>query len=388
MILRPSAAIIAGEWQEGLEFEFDSGALVGIRATSRAADDYVLSPAFVNAHSHLEYRGLQGKLDDEPEFFGWIRRLTELKVAQSDADVRADILVAAQENRATGVALIGEHADRVGSGEAMAAVGLDGIIFQEVITFREREDPIEKLAIVAARALEQARFLGGERVVSNPHSLYTVDEETLRGLFCESGPRSIHVAESVYENQLIESATGPFAELERKFGFQPRPRGVRAIEYLNQVGGLRAGTQIVHACDVVASEIEAIRTSGASIAHCPRSNRRLDTPIAPIREYVDAGISVGLGLDSAASSGPIDMFEEMRGAMEQSMARSNPVSADKVWRMATSMGAESLGWAEWDVKVGSRTPMIKLQVPGARSVDEIIRRGKPEHISWIETPVS
>jgi len=383
VILRPRAIIQQGKWIPGVEVEIENGVVVAIRPSTDASDATILTPAFVNAHSHLEYRGMLGQLDDEPEFFSWIRALTELKTAQTESEVRDDIRLAAHENRQNGVALIGEHADRTGSAEAMAENGLGGIIFQEVITFRERENPAEKLAAVNARVREQSR---GIPVVANPHSLYTVDEETLRHLFTEPGPRSIHVAESVYENQLIERAEGPFADLERKFGFHPQPRGIRAIAYLAEVGGLRAGTQLVHACDVNDAEIETIAQSGATIAHCPRSNARLDTPIAPVREILDAGIAVGLGMDSAASSGPIDMFAEMRSALDQSQLRGRPVSAEEVWRIATEGGAQSLGQPDWSIEVGSATPLIALRIPAATSVEDLIRWGKPESVTWIENP--
>lgn len=351
-----------------------------MRATSQADDGTFLSPAFVNAHSHFEYFGLLDQIAKDLDFFTWIRRLTELKALQSTEEVAEDCLRAAVANRKSGVALVGEHSDRLGSAAAMNSQNLGGIIFQEVITFNERDRPAKKLKVVKDKAAAQREVFSGE-VVSNPHSLYTVDEATLHHLFSTPGPRSIHVAESIFENQLIERAEGPFADLERRFGFEPVPRNVRTIEYLEQVGGLRSETQLVHACDINESEIQKIAESGASVAHCPRSNIRLQTPPCPVMELLTAGVRVGLGLDSAASSGPISMFDEMRAAFQVASQRRHPLSRTQIWMMATSMGASSLGVGQCCIE---SSPLISIR-SDAVSPDEMFDRAQVDSVEWIAT---
>lgn len=383
MIIRPRAVIASGEWREGLELEFVDGRIAGIRASSQPPDPVVLSAPFVNAHSHFEYRGLVGLLDDEPDFFSWIRKLTEVKASQTGEAVRRDCAIAADENVRSGVAMVAEHSDRPGSGEAMAAAGLAGVLFHEVITFRERDAPEQKLAIVKARVEEARQRYPDIASFANPHSLYTVDESTLRYLFAQSCPHSIHVAESIHENDLIERAEGPFADLERRFGFEPRPRGMRTIAYLKEVGGLRSSTQIVHACDINSAEIEQISDAGASVAHCPRSNVRLQSPAAPIREMLDAGIRVGLGLDSAASSGPIDVFAEMRAARQVAEARGQPLAAAEIWRMATDGGGQSLGMKSTQPEAGSEGPFLLIEARDATSLADLIDSAQPQCVSWL-----
>lgn len=381
MILRPRFVFIGNKWEAGQEIELaEDGTFVAMRATSQADDGTFLSPAFVNAHSHFEYFGLLDQIAKDLDFFPWIRRLTELKALQSAEEVAEDCLRAAVANRKSGVALVGEHSDRLGSAAAMNSQNLGGIIFQEVITFNERDRPEEKLRVVEDKAAAQREVFSGG-AVPNPHSLYTVDEATLRHLFSTPGPRSIHIAESVYENQLIERAEGPFADLERRFGFEPRARNVRAIEYLEQLGGLRPETQLVHACDINESEIQKIAESGASVAHCPRSNIRLQTPPCPVMELLTAGARVGLGLDSAASSGPISMFDEMRAAFQVASQRRHPLTRTQIWMMATSMGAFSLGFDKWSIE---SSPLISI-LSDAVSPDEMFDRAQVDSVEWFAT---
>ncbi|MCH7944936.1 MAG: hypothetical protein IIC73_02825, partial [Armatimonadetes bacterium] len=119
--LRPYGLVADGRLELGLEVVLDEGGAVSeLRPHTGVPEQYVLSAAFVNAHSHFEYRGLEGAVQ-ESGYFAWIRSLTELKRAQSPAQVREDCLLAAAENRACGVAFVAGHSDRPFSGAAMAA---------------------------------------------------------------------------------------------------------------------------------------------------------------------------------------------------------------------------------------------------------------------------
>ncbi len=385
MTLRPHAVLIDGRLESGVEVEIDAaGEVHEVRALDGDAEDYVLSPAFVNAHSHLEYRGLQGQLSARG-YFDWIKAITAAKLGQSPAQVREDCLVAAYENRLSGVAYVAEHSDRPYSGEAMSHHGLDGIIFQEIITFGEEQSLGDKLAQVAENMRQNARHFDGD-VHINPHAPWTVDEATLRSIAEAGGRISIHVAESVHENDYLEKDKGPIAQACRKAGVT-RTLGLRTVPYLAGLGYLRQGVQFVHCCDVEDAEIDQIATAGVAVAHCPRSNEALDCPRMRLREMLDAGVLVGLGLDSAASSGPIDMFAEMRMALEVAQKRGAEVTPEEVWRMATTMGAESLGLHGWEIGEGRFVPMLKIHVSDAQSTGDLIATASPRSVEWVTPTV-
>ncbi|HXH62284.1 MAG TPA: amidohydrolase family protein [Fimbriimonadaceae bacterium] len=385
MLLRPYAIVVDGRLEHGLEALFDDeGRLKELRPHTGNSEPFVLSAAFINAHSHLEYRGLMGEIP-ETDYHSWILAITAKKVAQSEARVREDCLLAAAENRATGVAFIAEHSDRPYSGEAMTKNGLDGVIFQELITIADREDTAQRLEFVTQNLLKTTSEFSGE-VHINPHAPWTVDTQSLKNLAAIGGKVSIHVAESVYENELFLHGKGPLATVCKEFGMQ-LPTGQRVVGYLKDCGLLRKDVQFVHVCDISGEEAEVIARAGVAVAHCPRSNEALNCPRAPVRDMLDAGVLVGLGLDSAASSGPIDMFAEMRAALRVSRERGTPVTPEEVWRMATSMGAQSLGLGEWDVAPGSDAPMIKIHIQDAEDIEELMALASPEKTEWLKDEI-
>jgi len=367
VILRPYGIVIEGTLELGLEVVIEDGVIQQMRPHTGVPDLYILSSAFINAHSHLEYRGLMGKID-EPEYSGWIREITRLKKEQSPEQIRADCLLAAQENRATGVAYLMEHSDRPFAGAAMRAVGLEGVIFQEVITFLEHEAPAEKLKLVENNAAISRRDFGGP-VYLNPHAYQTVDRDTLRLIASARTPISIHVAETRHENAFTRDGSGPIGDFYRSNNVPFEPTGKSVLGSLNDLELVHEKTQLVHCCALEDDDIDIIVRQGATVAHCPRSNKRLQCPPAPIRDLLNTGVKVGLGLDSAASSGPIDMFAEMRAAIQTSLDRGSFVTPEAVWAMATMKEKAA--------------PLIRIHVENARSIEDVIDRASPDLVEWV-----
>ena len=384
MILRPYGIVIDGVLELGLELVVDDGVIQEIRPHTGIPEQCVISSAFVNAHSHLEYRGMLGKIA-EPDYPSWIREITRLKKLQPPDEILEDCRIAARENVDTGVYAVLEHSDRPFAAQAMREVGLDGFIFQEVITFLEHETPEEKLRLVEDRATESRKSFPNAASL-NPHAYQTVDRKTLSYLASLKTPLSIHAAETPFENEFTRNGTGPIADFYRTNNVPFEQTGKSVIASLDDLGPLRSDTQLVHCCALEEGDIELIKERGATVAHCPRSNKRLQCPPAPIREMLDAEISIGLGLDSAASSGLIDMFEEMSCAIRTSIDRGRPITSKEAWRMATmrptwigepfGKSTDSLGAA----------PLIKIHIQDAESVEDLIEKGHPGLVEWLQKP--
>lgn len=386
MILHPTGIVLEGRIETGYEVWVDDGQ-VQLRASNKTPDDFVLSPAFVNAHSHLEYRGFLGKISST-SYWPWIRELTVLKQSQRNETVRDDCFLAARENRQTGVGFIAEHSDRPFAAEALQSVPLDGIIFQEVITLLEHQDPDKKWVQLTEKAKrQQSQFSGTVRL--SPHSPYTVDPRTLsrwRDATTDHLPfASIHVAETEHEREFFERNEGPIADLYAMLG-APRPTSQMPLfDYLDAQGLLRKGVQFVHACDVSDLELDRLAGAGVSIAHCPRSNQALGCPPAPIRRMIQRRIPVGIGLDSAASSGPIDFFAELQAVIATSLHNPQPITPSEAWQLATTQGAKSLGIGQWEIADGGHLPMIGIWLNGREPSFETLISSTPADVFW---PVS
>jgi 5-methylthioadenosine/S-adenosylhomocysteine deaminase len=355
VILRPDAIVFPDGIKTGLEVCWSEGVIAEIRPwTTEVRDEngLLLSPAFVNAHSHFEYYDLIGAIEGSG-YWEWIRELTERKATRDREAVRKVAQKAAALNVHTGVYAVAEWSDWEGSDEAITSHGLQGCIFQELITFREWSDPAGKLS--AAR--DQAERNMTTTFVT-PHAPYTVTPEVISALAAAGEPLSIHAAETQAENDFYQCGKGPIRRAYDTAGICVDPPGVTSIQYLDLLGALSKRTQLVHVCAATNEDVDLIAERGCSVAHCPRSNEALGCPAAPIGELLDRGVRVGLGMDSAASSGMIDMFAEMREAITVSHEAGRPLTSEEVWRMATN-SSRVAGLEPNEVGVGT-SPFLLL----------------------------
>ncbi len=336
--------------------------------------DAILMPGLINGHCHLEYTALRG-LDDRTPFFDWIRALVELK-AQCPTDMwLPSALLGAAELIASGVTFVSDNTDSGASTEALARTGLRGRVYQEIFGIEAEPDDAAILRELGAKldALRETlvRYEATERVSLgvSPHAIYTVRDSLMRAVRQYARehrlPLSIHAAESSEEVALARSGSGSFAEMfvKRKINYL-HPR-VPPIEYLHNAGVLASDVQIVHATRAEPRELEMLARGDASVAHCPRSNARLLTGVAPVYAMRRLGIPIVLGTDSAVSAGSLDIWEELRfAALAQ---RATSYAAQPTWRdwlsMLTLDGAKVFGLDEQigSLEVGKRADIIAVR---------------------------
>jgi 5-methylthioadenosine/S-adenosylhomocysteine deaminase len=320
-------------------------------------------PGFVNCHSHLELTAMRGALDDvEHDFRSWLLRVNDLRAKMSDAEIEAAAIAGAIEGARAGVTCFGDIGRYGKAGfEALKKVGLRGVLFQET-----EFSPDNRTADEDIRQLKEKFFALRETATDlvevglSPHSPYTVSprlfEKIAEFASAENIKITIHAAESADESALLMDCTGFFIEVYKKFGFEWNSPRCSSLEFLERTGILRTKPLLAHCVTVSDSDIELIRSSGSSIAHCPKSNAKFGHGYAPFEKFLDARIPTGLGSDSVASNNVCDLLEESRFAALAGRNRPGSnrfISPREVLEAATLGGAKALGL---DKKIGTLEP--------------------------------
>jgi cytosine/adenosine deaminase-related metal-dependent hydrolase len=122
--------------------------------------------------------------------------------------------------------------------------------------------------------------------------------------------------------------------------------GCRPVEYLRRLGWLGGDVWLAHCVHLSDEEVRLLGETGTGVAHCPSSNFRLGSGLAPVRAMLDAGVPVGLGVDGSASNDSSNMIAEARQALLAHRGDPDParwLSAEEVFWMATRGGARCLG---------------------------------------------
>jgi len=145
-----------------------------------------------------------------------------------------------------------------------------------------------------------------------------------------------------------------------------RDTGRRNIEYLNDLGLAAPHVLLAHCVHLNDAEIDILSATGTHVAHCPSSNLKLGSGLAPVTEMMARGISVTLGADGAPCNNRLDMLTEMRTAALVQKARRGPeaLPALTVLRMATIDGARALGLGDeiGSIETGKRADLILLNL--------------------------
>jgi 5-methylthioadenosine/S-adenosylhomocysteine deaminase len=170
-----------------------------------------------------------------------------------------------------------------------------------------------------------------------------------------------HASENKTECEMVEQETG-----------------LRNITYLDSLGLTGRHVALAHCVHLSDEEIEILRTTQTNVVHCPSSNLKLGSGIAPVVKLLEQGISVSLGADGAACNNRLDMFTEMRTAALIQKALHGPevVPANRALRMATIDGAKALGLAAeiGSIEVGKRADLavIRLDRLHATPVEDVV----------------
>jgi len=172
--------------------------------------------------------------------------------------------------------------------------------------------------------------------------------------------------------------------------------GKRPLQRLADLGLINSSLLAVHAIHVNDAEIELMSSAGVSVAHCPKSNMKLGSGIAPLAAYRAAGVRVAIGTDGAASNNNLDILDELRMAALLAKAISGDasvLSANSVLRMATIDAARTLGLGKeiGSIEAGKSADLICIDLEHCNSqpvynpVSQVVYTARADQVSdvWV-----
>lgn len=351
----------------------DSIAAVGTRAEIerdyRAArrlhrPNSLLAPGLINTHTHAAMSLFRGIADDmrlqewlekfifpaeakfvTPDFVRWGTRLACLEMMLSGTTLFTDMYYFEEE-----------------AAEAAIEAGMRAVAGQTIIRFpvADAKTPEEGLAR-SRRFLE--RYRNNPLVVPAvaPHALYTNSDATLRAARALANrfgaPLLIHLSETSRENE---------ESLDQ--------RGVTPVQALEKLGLFEGRTLAAHAVWVSEEDMSMLRRHSVGIAHCPSSNMKLASGVAPLTRMLELGLRVGLGPDGpAGSNNDFSLFEEMDLAAKLAkVTTGNPqaLPARQALELATIGGARALGLDGLigSLEAGKKADLITVRLDAPHAV--------------------
>jgi cytosine/adenosine deaminase-related metal-dependent hydrolase len=311
-------------------------------------DGAVLTPGLVNSHHHL-YQTLTRARAQQADLFTWLR---ELYPVWAGIDAEAEYAAARTglaELALSGCSTVFDH-------HYVFPEGRPGLVEAEVQAAQEIG-----VRIVASRgSMDLGASDGGlppDELVEELDEVLA-DTERLAGL--ADGDRvQIAVAPcspfSATRRLMTESAAlarrlglvlhTHLAETVEEGAYCRELYGCTPVEYLAELGWTAGDVWCAHCVHLSTSDVATFAKTGVGVAHCPTSNLRLGTGFAPLRELLDAGVRVGLGVDGSASNERSDLSLEVKQALLVARGRGGPaaMTAREALRLATRGGAAVLG---------------------------------------------
>ncbi|MEW5942342.1 MAG: TRZ/ATZ family hydrolase [Pseudomonadota bacterium] len=305
----------------------------GVHAVLR---EHVLIPGLINLHTHAAMTLLRGLADDLP-LMEWLKEhIWPAESRHMSADfVRSGTSLACAEMLRGGVTCFNDMyffpeaaAEAALAAKMRAAVGMIVVDFPTPYA-SDADDYLRK-------GLALRDQYGGEpllRFCMAPHAPYTVGDKTFAKVL-------------TYAEQLDLPIHLHLHETADEIGQSLAQHGVRPIERLRSLGLLGPNLLAVHAVHLEPGEVATLVQQGCHVAHCPASNLKLASGIAPIVAMLEAGVNIGIGSDGAASNNRLDVLGEMRLAAllaKGASGRADALPAHLALEMATINAARALG---------------------------------------------
>lgn len=327
----------------------------------------IIMPGMVGGHIH-SVQSLGRGISDDAELLDWLFDYIlpmEATLTADEMEIAAKLgyLELIESGTTTAIDHLSvDHADRAFN--AAGELGIRGVLGKVLMDQRSPEGLLEDTQDALNDSERLIRKYHGSfkdriRYAVTPRFAVSCTEECLRGAReladTYDGVRiHTHASENQSEVQVVQEDTGQ-----------------RNIHWLDEVGLTGSDVILAHCIWTTESEREILARSGTHITHCPSSNMKLASGIAPIVDYLDRGINVALGNDGPPCNNTLDPFTEMRQASTlQKVEKMDPTVAGMrdIFDMATINGAEAAGFERLGkLEPGWRADIIGLSADNARA---------------------
>jgi 5-methylthioadenosine/S-adenosylhomocysteine deaminase len=332
-----------------------------------------LLPGFIQTHIHLCQTLFRGYADDLA-LLDWLKtRVWPMEAAHTPRSLAAAARQAASEllrSGTTTVLTMETVHDTDAVFEALEPMGLRAVVGKcmmdadSAVPARLLEDTARSIDDSVAIAKRwHGRANGRLRAAFAPRFAVSCSRELLEAVAWMAVEHQLvihtHASENRDEIKLIASRTGR-----------------KNIDYLADTGLVSPRLCLAHCVWVDEDEQSLMAERGVKVLHCPGSNLKLGSGLAPVVEMRAKGISVSLGADGAACNNHLDMFEEMRLAAVLQSVRHAPgaLTARDAVTMATREGAKALGLESeiGSIEVGKRADLILIDAEGHEPYSTIV----------------
>ncbi len=285
-------------------------------------------PGLVNSHTHLAMTLLRGYADDMP-LMPWLQeKIWPLEARLTAEDIHWGVKLGCLELIRFGITCYNDmyyfmDETALATKQMGLRAFLSGVVFDSQPGFKA----------------EAERFIHnwkGDDLIHpavGPHAIYTCSEETL------SWARETAEKNGIMIHTHLSETRGEVEESKKKHGCSP-------VEYLDTLGLLGPGLLAAHCVWLSEKDTVLLAQHGVNVCHCPISNLKLASGIAPVERLLTSGVNVCLGTDGAASNNNLGLFDDIKvAAIVQKYACSRPdaLAARLVWTMATENAYRAFG---------------------------------------------
>ena len=358
---------------------------------SRQLGNVVVLPGLINAHTHLELSWLRGRVPPANAFTDWVKGLFAVRRSPDSPmtpEMIAPIHEAIREVRASGTVAVGDISNSLAGVGPMTTGGLKGVVFHELLGFKERDGAL----IEATRDARAAARRQGVRVSLAPHAPYSTSVELFKAIrhavsASDCAIMSVHLAESLEEVELLEKGSGPWRGMLQAIGAWRDDweiPGCGPVQFLERHGLIDGQTLVVHGVQLDTPSLARLKALEATLVTCPRSNRWVGVGYPPVKRFYESGVAVAVGTDSLASVEDLNLFSELK--ILRHLAPS--VAAHRLIESATLVGARALGLQQelGSITAGKRAQLLAVALPGdVADVEEYLVSGiEPSQITWVK----